>query len=281
MLSAPQRREGAAVLVQHGISERRACYLVGIARSLFRYRSRSPTDERLTEQLQHIAREHPRYGYRRAWALLARQGLVVNPKRVYRLWRTLGLAVPQRKKRKRRRGVGAFPQRAEHPDHVWTIDFLHDCCSDGTKLKLLTVTDEFTRESLAIEVGRSLPASAVKRALARLFSERGAPRFLRSDNGPEFIAQELYVWLALEGTGTIYIEPGSPWQNGFGESFNGKFRDECLNAEWFRGPTEARIQIQAWRWSYNHQRPHSSLGYLTPTEFRERWLNGQQDRMGL
>ena len=280
MLSAPQKREGAALLLEHGISQRRACQLVGIARSLFRYRSKRPDQQSLIERLQQIAREHPRFGYRRAWALLCRSGEAVNPKRVLRLWRELGLAVPQRGKRKRRRGRGAFPEQAEHPDHVWTYDFVHDWLADGTKWKLLTVTDEFTRESLAIEAGRSLPARAVKGVLARLFAERGAPRFLRSDNGPEFIAEDLCIWLALEGPATIYIEPGSPWQNGFGESFNGKLRDECLNAHWFQSLSEARITVEAWRLDYNQKRPHSSLGYRTPIEFRERWLS-QQDQQRL
>ncbi len=281
MTAAPHQREGAAFLIEQGISERRACHLVGIARSLFRYALRPRDQAGLVERLQEIARAHPRYGYRRAWALLCRHGERINPKRVFRLWTMLGLAVPQRRKRKRRRGVGAFPQKAEHPDHVWTYDFLHDCCSDGANLKLLSVVDEFTRESLAIEVARSLPARALKQVLGRLFVERGIPRFLRSDNGPEFIAEELTIWLELSGAGTIYIDPGSPWQNGFGESFNGKLRDECLNAEWFRSLSEAQLTIETWRLAYNDERPHSSLGYKTPNEFKNCWLDSQQDQPGI
>jgi putative transposase len=187
---------------------------------------------------------------------------------VYRLWKQAGLRLKRRSKR-RRQGHGTVPLRALHPGHVWTYDFVHDTCLNGRKLKMLTVVDEFTREALAIEADTTLPARRVLAVLARLFQQHGAPRFLRSDNGPEFLAKVLTTWLAAQGASTVYIEPGSPWQNGFGESFNGKFRDECLNAEVFLGVAEAKVRIEGWRRQYNEERPHSSLGYWTPHEFKQ------------
>lgn len=198
--------------------------------------------------------------------MLRRAGEVVNHKRVRRVWCACGLQVPRRKRR-RRGNPGSVPLKAERPNHVWTYDFMQDATQDGRKLRFLNVEDEFTRQGLAIAVGRHMPAKEVISVLERLFLERGAPEYLRSDNGPEFIAKEVQQWLDKQGVKTHYIDPGSPWQNAFCESFNGKFRDECLNMEVFRTVIEARVIAEQWRCHYNSQRPHSSLGYLTPNEY--------------
>lgn len=217
-----------------------------------------------------LVRRHPRYGYRRVTALLRSEGWLVNRKRVYRLWRKEGLKVPQ-KQRKRRRighsGNGIVRRRAEHADHVWCYDFVHDQTADGRTLKFLAIEDEFTRECLAIEVARSLTSRDVIRTLQRLFVQRGVPRGIRSDNGPEFIAQAIRTWLASSGVETLYIEPGAPWENGRAESFHGKLRDELLNAELFTSVLEAKVLTEAYRTEFNQRRPHSALGYRTPAAF--------------
>lgn len=207
-----------------------------------------------------------------------REGVGVNPKRVGRLWKEQGRALRKRKKRRRIRTGQSVPCKAERPHHVWTCDFLRDSCLNGTALKMLSVEDEFTRECLCIEVATSLPSAKGVGVLSGLFSRQGAPRLLRSDNGPEFIAAVLTAWLAAQGTGTLYIEPGSPWQNGLSESFHGKFRDECLSAEVFVSVAEARVRVEAYRRHYNGERPHSSLGYLTPLEFKAGWFTRQHDQ---
>ena len=225
------------------------------------------TSERLACGLVGLARRHRRYGYRRITALLRRQGQRVNAKRIYRIWKSAGLAVPRKRSRRRRRGPAVeLLQRAQRPNHVWTYDFLFDRTESGQVLKILIVLDEYTRESLALRVERRLLANEVIETLGQLFAQRGAPEYLRSDNGPELIAQELQSWLALRGTQTVYIAPGHPWENGYAESFIGKFRDECLNEEIFRSTAEARVVIGSWGWEYNQVRPHSSLGYQTPAE---------------
>lgn len=246
---------------------RQACRIVGLSLSSFYFQPRPSRNILLVERLQQIARAHPRYGYRRACAVVRRE-MVVNHKRVYRLWKQEGLAL-KRRGRRRRSGTSTVPLQAWYPGHIWTYDFLHDACLNGRKLKLLTVVDEFTREALAIEVATVLPARQVKVVLERLFHEHGPPHFLRSDNGPEFLAKLIQTWLREQGTSTLYIEPGCPWQNGKGESFNGRFRDECLNAEVFRNLVEAKVRIEGWRHQYNTERPHSSLGYRTPEEFKQ------------
>ncbi len=267
-------------LQERGVSERRACTLVGICRSSARYQAKPrPQDEELTHSLKQISRRRKRFGYRRAREQLKRQGQIVNPKRVYRLWRQAGLSLPRRRPKRPRPGTNPVPCAATRPDQVWTYDFIHDACFGGRKLKMLTVTDEFTRESLAIATRTSLPSSAVVAVLERLVAEHGAPEFLRSDNGPEFIARRVQAWLAQAGVATYYIEPGSPWQNPFAESFHGKFRDECLNMETFTSLAEAQVVIESWRQDYNEARPHSSLGYLTPREFRAAWEEGERARL--
>ncbi len=191
---------------------------------------------------------HPRYGYRRIWALLRREGWGVNRKRVQRLWRAAQLQVPKPRRRRRRAGVSASaPTQAAHPGHIWTDDFVHDACLTGAKLKLRPVVDEFTRECLAIEVATALPAVRVIGVLDRLFAAHGAPASLRSDHGPECVAQAIQGWLALHQAATRSSDPGCPWQNGVGESFNGALRDECLNRQVFASVAEARIQIERFR----------------------------------
>jgi putative transposase len=229
--------------------------------------------------LKKVSRRRKRYGYRRAWVQLRRQGEVVNHKRVYRLWRLAGLCLPRRRPKRPRPGTDPVPCQATRPGQVWTYDFIHDACFGGRKLKMLTVTDEFTRESLAIETRTSLPSTEVIAVLERLVAAHGAPEYIRSDNGPEFIAHRVKEWLAQAGVTTRYIEPGSPWQNPFAESFHGKFRDECLNMETFTSLAEAQVVIESWRQDYNEERPHSSLGYQTPREYKEAWYQAESARL--
>ena len=282
-MSAPQRRQGVVVLKEQGVSERRACGLVQISRSSLKYTPLPRDDEKLAERLRKLAKRRKRYGYRRAWATLRREGERINHKRVHRVWRNEGLSLKKRTRKKRSRQSATLPCRATHPRHVWTYDFIHDACICGRKLKMLTVVDEFTRQCLAIEVGTSIRAARVIEVLDRLFAEHDRPEFLRSDNGPEFIANKLQQWLAQEGPQTLYIDPGSPWQNAHGESFHSRFRDECLNCEAFANLREAQVVIELWRRDYNEARPHSSLGYLTPAEFGAAWeaQEGDGKRPGL
>jgi putative transposase len=271
MVSTELRRAAVSFLRERGLSERRGCVLAGVSRSGLRYQAHPRDDNDLAERLREIARRHKRYGYRRALALLRRGQLKVNHKRVYRLWKQIGLQCAVRRKRKRSLHPGSAPQEATHPHHVWTYDFVFDTTSDTRTLKFLNLVDEFTRECLAIKVERRLPAKAVIEVLEQVFTERGVPEYLRSDNGPEFIAKAIQRWLTQRQVQTHYIEPGSPWQNAYGESFNGKFRDECLNMEVFYSLAETATIIQSWRHGYNHERPHSSLAYQTPAEFAATW----------
>ena len=282
MTGAQQRREMVQQLRARGLSLRRSCALCHISRSSLRYRPR-PTrhlqNQELAERLRSIARQHPRYGYRRVHVLVCRELPGINVKRVHRLWRQARLGVPCRRPRRRRtdRKAGC-PIVATQPNQVWTYDFVHDRCTNGQRLKILTVTDEWTRESLAIEVATHIRAGEVLQVLHHIIDQRGAPEYLRSDNGPEFVAQTVQRWLQEQQVQTAYIAPGSPWQNAYGESFNGRLRDECLSLEWFRNLTEAKVVIGAWRRHYNTERPHSSLGYQTPYTFRlahERQMRNQ------
>ena len=253
------------------VSQRRACQTIDQPRSTQRYPARESAEEkRLTKRLVELSRENPRYGYRRVTALLREEGWHLNRKRVHRLWRREGLKIPV-KQRKRRalgwKGGQRIRQRARHPNHVWTYDFLMDQTVDGRRLKILAIVDEFTRECLAIHVARSITAEAVVSELSRLMAVRGAAVYVRSDNGPEFIAKRVRDWLAARKTQTIYIEPGSPWENPYSESFNSRLRDELLNREVFTSLLEARVLLEAYRKEYNDRRPHSSLGYRTPAAF--------------
>ena len=230
----------------------------------------------MTERIKELAKEHGRYGYRRVTALLHREGEEINIKRVHRIWKSEGLTLPVRRPNRRQYGPkGEVVSKAEYPNHVWTYDILQDRTERGNRLRILTVLDEYTRECLAICVGRSICARTVVENLKWLFMDRGAPEHIRSDNGAEFIAKAVQEWPAESGCGTIYIEPASPWENPYIESFNGKLRDECLNREIFRNALEAQIIIEDWREGYNTRRPHSSLGYLTPAEFAEQCRRGR------
>ena len=268
------RRAFVAFARARDLSARRACGLAGVSRRRLGYVSRKD-DGRLVAELKDLAAAHPRYGSRRPCAMLRRQGRAVNVKRVRRLCREHGLLLLRRRRRRRRRkrrGVGAgVPCRAEHPGHVWAYDFVEDRTEAGRKLRVLTVADEFTRECVAVEVEYRMNARHVAGTLLRLFAERGAPTFVRSDNGPEFVAKHLMRVLAGSGVEARHIEPGSPWQNGRNERFNGTLRDECLNLETFHNRDHARALIKLFARGYNERRPHSSLGYLTPKEFSERW----------
>jgi putative transposase len=205
---------------------------------------------------------------------------VVNKKRVQRLWQRIKLQV-RRPRRKRRRPMHPPPQQATHPQHVWTYDFVKDSCLSGTPLRILTVMDEFSREGLAIEVRRTFPARQVLVVLARLFALHGPPAYLRSDNGPEFIALAVRGWLQQQQVQTLYIDPGCPWQNGLEERFNGTVRDECLNSQAFASVAEAQVLCAAYLREYNEERPHSSLGYQTPQEFKRDWYAHQSPDRGL
>jgi putative transposase len=248
--------------------------VIGQPRSSQRYAGRKAhRDRRLAERMVELSRENPRYGYRRVWALLRREGWPVNKKRVHRLWRQEGLKVPE-KQRKRRRLLllgesqnGCTRRRAEHKDHVWSYDFVMDLTEDGRRLKMMPVVDEYTRECLSIDVERSITAEDVVDTLASLFRSRGEPAFIRSDNGPEFIAKAVKQWLDLSGVKTLYIEPGSPWENAYSETFISRFSDELLKREVFTNLLEAKVLIEDYRSYYNHHRPHSALGYQTPAEF--------------
>jgi transposase InsO family protein len=272
VVTAGQRREAARQLQEaFEVSERRACRVLGQPRSTQRQKPKVKEDEgRLVARMLELVRQHPRYGYRRIWALLRREGWRVNRKRVHRLWRQQGLKVPRKQRKKRRLGSSAnscVRRPAERKDHVWAWDFLHDRTSDGGPLKWFTLVDEYTRECLALEVRRGMTAKAVSAVLAAVVKERGVPAHIRSDNGPEFIARAIRAWMSTAGLEALYIEPGAPWENGYAESFNSKVRDELLNAEEFASLLEARVLAGQWKQQYNHVRPHSSLGYRTPAEY--------------
>jgi transposase InsO family protein len=228
-------------------------------------------DQALSSRISELSRENPRYGYRRVWALLRREGWEVNKKRVLRIWREAGLKVPQ-KQHKSRRLVGSgengvTKRRAEYPDHVWSYDFAMDSTEDGRRVKVMPVVDEYTRECLSLEGRRSIKAEGVIDTLRRLFAERGTPDYLRSDNGPEFIAAAVKEWLASSGVQTLYIEPGSPWENAYSETFVSRLRDELLERELFVNLKEAQVLLEDYRVHYNQSRPHGALSYLTPSEF--------------
>jgi transposase InsO family protein len=245
--------------------------VVGVARSTHQFRPTRKADEgRLTDAILAVVRKHPRFGYRRVWAVLVADGWRVNRKRVYRAWRRLGLKVPKKPRKKRRLGSsenGCSRRRAEGKDHVWCWDFIHDRTAGGRPLKWLSVVDEYTRECLALEVGRGLTGRRVTEVLGRLFAERGVPGHIRSDNGPEFIARVVRAWLTGRSVEVLYVAPAAPWENGYAESFHGKVRDEFLAVEEFGSLREAVVLGAEWRRAYNHDRPHSSLGYRTPAAF--------------
>jgi transposase InsO family protein len=231
-------------------------------------------EARLVARIVELAKRYGRYGYRRITALLHREGWRVNHKKVERIWRQEGLRVPSKQPKRRRLWWGdgsCIRRRAEHSGHVWSYDFVFDRTHDGRPLRMLTMVDEYTRECLTVDVARQYRSEHVLDRLAQLFVERGAPSYLRSDNGGEFTAIAVREWLEQVGVTTLFIEPGSPWENGYVESFNGKLRDELLNGEMFYTLQEAQIIIERWRREYNTFRPHSSLGYRPPAPETVQW----------
>jgi putative transposase len=256
------------------VSERRACRVLGQGRSTQRYESVKPDrDAVLVSRMAALRTERKRFGYRRIWAVLIREGWRVNRKRVHRIWKAEGWQLAQRRRKRRAKGSSTNSCavcRAEYRGHVWSYDFVFDRTERGGQLKFLAVLDEHTREAHEIEVDRSITGQDVVGILERLFAIHGAPAYLRSDNGPEFIARAVREWLAASGVETLFIEPGSPWENGYSESFNSRFRDEFLDRELFSSVLEARVLAEGFRMDHNLARPHSSLGYLTPAEFAAR-----------
>jgi putative transposase len=251
-------------------SERHACELMSIPRSSCRYRSRRD-DSALRQQVMEWAHEKPRFGYRRLHILLRRTGQRINHKRVQRVYRASGLCV-RCIRRNRLTRTYASPRMLSAPNQEWAIDFASDVAANGKRLRVFSVLDAFTRECLALETDTSLPSRRVTRVLERVIHQRGAPQFLRSDNGPEVSSRQYLAWCIERSIGTVHIQPGKPTQNGHVGSFHGRFRDECLNASWFWNLWDARRKISDWRIEYNQQRPHSSLDYRTPAEFARDWM---------
>ena len=276
---SPERKRQAVLHVQCEleVSERRACTTIRQPRATQRYRGRKrDKDAALVAELRRLSAAHPRAGYRMATALLRRAGMEINAKRVQRLWRLEGLKVPRRQRKRQRLGNsdnGTQRQRATRVNEVWSYDFVFDQTEDGRRLKWLPICDEFSRENVALEVERRMESADVIRILDAAVAARGsAPEFIRSDNGPEFIALAVQEWVERRGFKTLYIAPGSPWENAYSESFNSRFRDEFLNRESFASVLEAKVLGKEYRQDYNHRRPHSSLDYQTPVEFAQRSL---------
>jgi len=275
MVSPARRRDAARYLQRrHRVSERRACRVVAQHRSTQRYQRLEPEYElRLVAAMNALAAAHPRWGYRKAWALLRAEGWRVNRKRIERLWRLEGHRVPPRRSQasgKKAQGTAenaTWNRPATGPNHVWSYDFMSGRTRDGAALRILNVVDEYTRVALGCRVDRSIGASDVAHELERLFDKHGKPQLLRSDNGREFIAATLLDWLAEQGVQTAFIEKGSPQQNPFVERFNGTMRDELLNGEEFNSLLEARVVIGTWIEEYNTLRPHRGLGMMTPSAF--------------
>ena len=270
MVSAHVRRQQVAFVCERGVSQRRACALMSVARSTIRYESRLVAkDTFVVAAMRELSAQYPRYGYRRIHVFLSRKGHVMSLDRAHRIWRQYGLQVPRKRPRKRVAASRPRPLAASDANQVWAYDFVYDACANGQQLKCLTVIDEYTRECLAIDVCGSIRSARVIDLLSRLVSTHGAPRYLRSDNGPEFVFTAVLRWLTQASIDTAHIDPGKPWQNGSNESFNGKFRDECLSMQWFKNRVDAKILIENFRREYNEIRPHSSLGQLTPIQFKQ------------
>ena len=252
----------------YGVSERKACRVLGQCRATQRYEPKQMNDEELLRNcVTSLASKYGRYGYKRVTALLNQDGWKVNHKRVFRIWREEGLKVPAKQPKKARLWLGngdCVRHRSEYKDHVWSYDFVHERTKDNRSFRILTVIDEFTRESLGTVVRRRFTSLDVIEVLSELFITRGLPKHIRSDNGPEFTSRAIRQWLNNLEVGPLFIEPGSPWENGYNESFNGKLRDELLNGEIFYTLKEATIMIERWRVHYNTKRPHTSLGYRPP-----------------
>jgi putative transposase len=270
MVSAPVRRRQVAYIHARGLSIRRACALMSVSRSTLGYESRlALRDAPALKTMHELAAQYPRYGYRRIQVFLGRRGHTMSADRTHRLWRLAGLQVPRKRPRRRVAMSRPRPLAPVGIGQVWAYDFVFDACANGQQLKCLTIVDEYSRECLAIDVAGSIRSGRVIEMLSKLVSVHGAPQYLRSDNGPEFVSRAILRWLAGAQIDTAHIDPGKPWQNGSNESFNGKFRDECLSMEWFKNRLDAKIVIENWRRHYNEVRPHSSLANLTPTEFKQ------------
>lgn len=269
MVGARLRRQQVAYAHSRGLSGRRACALLTIARSTLGYQSRlAMRDAPALAAMRRLAAQYPRYGYRRIRIFLKREGHVMSTDRTHRLWRQAGLQVPRRRPRRRVAVNRPRPIPAAGVNHVWAYDFVFDTCANGQTLKCLTIVDEWTRECLAIDVAGGIRSGRVIEVLTQLVSVHGAPQYIRSDNGPEFVARAILRWLMEAQIETALIDPGKPWQNATDESFNGRLRDEYLSLNWFRNRVDAKVGIEQWRRHYNDVRPHSSLGYLTPLEFK-------------
>jgi putative transposase len=270
VVSVQVRKQQVAYAVERGVSQRRACTLMQISRAMLNYEHRLPAkDAGARERMKQLSDQYPRYGYRRIRIFLGREGFAMSTSRAWRLWDAQGLQLPRRRPRKRVAAARPRPLAPTRANQVWSYDFVFDACANGQQIKCLTLIDEFTKEALAIDVAGSIRSARVIDVLNRVISVRGAPSYLRSDNGPEFVATALLKWATENQIEAVLIDPGKPWQNGATESFNGKFRDECLSVEWFRNRLEAKVVINQWTAHYNEIRPHSSLGYMTPNEFVE------------
>lgn len=260
-----------------GLSQRWACRFLELNRSSLRYVPKPDKNAEMKAKLVEYAQKKPRFGYRRAWCHLQRNGRKASKNRVHRLWKHVKLQVKKRSRRKSKppgdpKADILYPER---PNQVWSVDFIFDATQNGSTLKILTVGDDFTRECFAIAVATSFPAVKVISVLAGVASEYGSPEFVKSDNGSEFIAHTLQAYLAGIASKSHFIAPGSPWQNGFRESFHSRFRDEFLSLTLFASVAEAKVLIESWRREYNNERPHQSLGYKTPSEFKQEWLESQ------
>ena len=271
MVSPAQKKQAVAYVVDQRLcSERRACRYLGVHRSTYRYPVKSPLPQQvqLHQRIVSLSWQYPRYGYRRIRAILEREGWSVSRKQVQRIRRKEGLKVhPKPQRIPRQGGSTGLPTQATHRNHVWTWDFIFDRTDKGSTRKMLTMLDEFTRQCLAIRVERQIRPGQVLATLWQAMMQYGIPEHIRSDNGTEFIAGKIQRWLRVNQIKTLYIEPGSPWQNGHIESFHSRFRDECLNREWLLNLREARVVIEDWRQHYNTERPHSRLGYLSPENY--------------
>lgn len=278
----PERRRAVAYSVSRGLSQRRSCALIGVARSALGYESvMAAKDAPVVSAMRALASQYPRYGYRRIRIFLRREGHEMSPDRCHRLWQQAALQVPRKRPRRRIAARSDRPQPPASRNHVWAYDFVFDACANGQQLKCLTIIDEYTRECLAIDVAGSIRSRRVIDVLSRLITVHGAPRYMRSDNGPEFVSRAILDWIVTSGINTAISDPGKPWQNGTDESFNGKLRDECLSMEWFRSREEAKVIIETWRRHYNAVRPHSSLDYLTPNEFKAALTHSTQQGASL
>jgi putative transposase len=279
---SPERRRRAVIVLQQRfrVSQRRACRVIGQHRSAQRRPPRPVPDAEavLRARLRHISASHPRWGWRKAHTIAAREGLVINGKRTHRLWLDEGLKRPTRVVKKQRCGPARHQRlRAQHPDHMWALDFQVDVTVDGRQVRFLNVIDEYTREALATRAARSFNADATVAVLADLVASLGRrPQHVRMDNGPELTAHALVDWCRFTGVDPAYIDPGSPWQNGFCESFNGRFRDELLVCEQFNTLLEVQVLAEDWRIEYNTYGPHGSLGGLTPEAYHQQWINNQE-----